>query len=242
MRAAAALLLCALALGGCESSQEKSSQLEQQAKLARAKSPLQGSQGLSITHASKVVQVVSTQTVHSSEGTAVLVTLRNTSTHTLRSVPIAITVKGAGGSTLYQNNSPGLEAALTSVALLAAGQQLTWINDQVQSSEAPASASAEVGEAPPASGAVPQIRVEGVHPSEEAGTSGAAGVVVNDSPIIQRSLVVYGVARRGARIVAAGRAVLPEVPAHGSDPFQILFIGKAQGARLQVTAAPTKLG
>ncbi len=239
MRTATALLLCALALGGCESSQEKSAQLERAAKVERARNPAQASRGLSITQASREVQVVATQVVHSSEGTAAVVRLRNTSAHALRDVPIAITVKSAAGAALYQNNTPGLEAALTSVSLLAPGANATWIDDQVQTSEAPASVSAVVGEAPPASGPIPQVTLFGVHPNEEGGSSGAAGTVHNDSPVAQHNLVVYGVARRGGRIVGAGRAGLAEVPAHGSLPFQALFIGNATGARLEVSAPPT---
>ena len=204
MRGAVALLLCALALGGCESSQEKSAQLEKQAKLAKAAHPVEAAKGLSIAHASSAVRVVGTQAVRSSEGTAVVVTLRNVSTHALRDVPIAITVKGAGGSTLYQNNTAGLEAALTAVPLLPAGARLEWIDDQVQAAEAPASVSALVGEAPQAPATVPRIALTGVHANEEGGSSGVAGTVHNDSAVTQRELVVYGIARRGARIVAAG--------------------------------------
>jgi hypothetical protein len=233
------VLAVALALGGCESSQEKSVQLEKQAKLARAKNPAQAGEGLSIAHASHAVQVVATQALHTSEGTAVVVTLRNVSSHALRDVPIAITVKGAAGSTLYQNNATGLEAALTAVPLLAAGQQFMWIDDQVQAAEAPASVSALVGEAQQAPTPVPQIVLTGVHANEESGASGVAGTVHNDSAVAQRELVVYGIARRGTRIVAAGRAVLSEVAAHGSSPFQVLFIGSASGAQVQASAPPS---
>lgn len=238
-RGLGAALILALAVGGCESSQEKSAQLEKQAKLARAAHPVQAAKGLSIAHPSSTVRVVATQAVHSSEGTAVVVTLRNVSTHALRHVPIAITVKGAGGSTLYQNDTAGLEAALTAVPLLAAGAQFEWIDDQVQAAEAPASVSAVVGEAPQAPASVPQIKVTGVHANEEGGSSGVAGAVHNDSAVTQRELVVYGIARRGGRIVAAGRAVLSQVAAHGSTPFQVLFIGSASGAQVEASAPPS---
>ena len=235
-----AVLVLALALGGCESSQEKSAQLEKQAKLAKAAHPVQAAKGLSIAHASSAVRVVATQSVHSSEGTAVVVTLRNVSTHALRDVPIAITVKGAGGSTLYQNNArrPGSGAHLR-VAARRREQQFAWIDDQVQAAEAPASVSALVGEAPQAPATVPRIVLTGVHANEEGGSSGVAGTVHNDSAVTQRELVVYGIARRGARIVAAGRAVLSKVAAHGSSPFQVLFIGSAAGAHVEASAPPS---
>ncbi len=236
-----ALVTVALAVGGCESSQEKSAQLERAAKVERARNPAQASRGLTIAQVSREVQVVATQVVHSSEGTAAVVTLRNTSAHALRDVPIAVTVKSAHGATLYQNNAPGLEAALTSVPLLAPGADATWIDDQVQASEAPASVSAVVGEAPQAPANVPKVSISGVHQTEEGGSSGAAGTVHNDSAVAQQGLIVYALARRGGRIVAAGRAVLSEVAAHSSSPFQVLFIGSAAGAKLEVSAPPSTL-
>jgi hypothetical protein len=244
VRRLGAVLLAALALGGCESSQEKSARLEKAAKVERARNPVQASRGLSITQASREVRVVATQVLHSPEGDAAVVTLRNTSAHALRDVPIAITVKDAAGGTLYQNNAPGLEAALTSVPLLAPAAQVTWIDDQVQAGGAggaPLTVSALVGEAPQVPASVPKIAVKGVHLTEEAGSAGAAGTVSNDSGVAQHGLVVYGVARRGGRIVAAGRAVLSEVAAHGSSPFQVLFIGAGAGAKLEVSAPPSTL-
>jgi hypothetical protein len=53
---------------------------------------------------------------------------------------------------------------------------------------------------------------------------------------------VYGLARRGGRIVAAGRAVLPEVAANASAPFQAFLVGAPQGATLEASAPPTTLG
>jgi hypothetical protein len=234
-----AALLLALALGGCESSQEKSARLERQAKLERAENHTQSVKGLSIARASRDVQVVATQVLSSTEGAAAVVTLRNTSSHALRDVPIAITVKDTAGGTLYQNNAAGLEAALTSVALLKPGTQVTWIDDQVQASGTPTSVSALVGEAPQAPASVPRIAVTGVHTTEESGSSGVAGTVANDSAVAQHGLVVYGVARRGGKIVAAGRAVLSEVAAHGTSPFQVLFIGSANGAQVEASAPPS---
>lgn len=227
-------LTMALPLSGCESSQERSAQLEHEAK------HLVGAavHGLSIAHASTDVKVLGTQVLHDPEGAAVLVTVRNTSRHALRDVPLAVTVKDAGGAVLYRNDAPGLESGLTSVPLLGPGERFTWIDDQVQASSPPASASAVAGEAATVTGTAPRIRLSGVH-ATAAPEAGVAGTAYNDSGVTQHGLVVYGSARRGGMLVAAGRAVLSEVPAHGSSPFQVLFIGGAQGAKVQATAPPT---
>lgn len=143
--------------------------------------------------------------VHGAEGAAAVVRLRNDSAHALRDVPIAITVKNVRGSTVFQNNAPGLEAALTSLGSLPAHGEATWVDDQVPATGVPASVTAIAGVSPAASGALPQIEVSGVHPSEESGSATTAGTVRNRSNVIQQALVVYVLARRAGRVVAAGR-------------------------------------
>jgi hypothetical protein len=238
VRVAAALaLLVLLALSGCESTQEKSAKLEKTAHHTHLVE-----RGLSVLEQSADVHVLGATLVHGAEGAAAVVTLRNDSAHALRDVPIAITVKDAHGSTVFQNNAPGLEAALTSLGSLPAHDVATWVDDQVPASGAPASVSAIAGVSPPASEPVPQIEVAGLHPSEESDSETAAGTVRNRSTITQQSLVVYVVARRAGRIIAAGRAILPEVSPGASLPFQAFLVGAPRGAPLQAGAPATTLG
>lgn len=94
-----------------------------------------------------------------------------------------------------------------------------------------------------ASGEPPQLSVRGVHVFEDPSNGvGEEGTVRNPSKVTQQKLVVYAVGRRAGRIVAAGRAVLPEVPAGGSVPFQVFFIGDPRGTQLQVSAPASTLG
>ena len=74
-------------------------------------------------------------------------------------------------------------------------------------------------------------------------TSGisAVGRVTNRSSILQRKLVLYCVARRGARIVAAGRGGIDRLKPGKSARYTIFFIGNPKGARLTVAAPPTTL-
>jgi hypothetical protein len=239
---AVALALAGLVLGGCETTAQKSAQLERAAKAhARAAGP--GAHGLAITHPSTLVQVRGSAVVHDREGTAAVVTLRNTSAHALRGVPIEIHVLDARGASIYSNTIPGLGAALTSIAVLPAHGEVSWVDDQVQGAAVAASVQAVVGRAPSTGAAIPEVAIAGAHTTEPAaGESGAEGSVVNRSSVTQRELVVYGLARRGAKIVAAGRAVLQQVPARASVRFQLFFIGDARGATLQLSAPPTTLG
>ncbi len=234
---AAVALLALLALSGCETTAEKSAKLEKAAHHTRL-----AEKGLTITKPSGEVRVLSATLVHGHEGAAAVIALHNTSAHALRAVPIAITVKDAHGAVLFQNNTAGLEPALTSLGSLPAHGQAIWIDDQILASGTPASVSAIVGEAPSVSGALPRIAVQGVHTSEEGGTQGAAGTVHNGSSVTQQNLVVYVLARRAGQIVAAGRAVLPEVGAGASLPFQAFLQGDPSGARLEANAPATTFG
>jgi hypothetical protein len=231
------LLLAALVLTGCESNIERSAAL---AKLAHHST--QTERGLVVTRENPDVRVLSTTVLHEANGTAAVVSLRNDSSKPLRDVPIAITLHGPSGETLYQNNAPGLSIPLVSAPLLVPGQQFDWVDDQVQASGTPGTLSVRVGESPTASGTLPQIAVQGVHLTEEsAGGTSAEGTAVNHSAVAQQELVVFAVARRGGRIVAAGRAVLPSLAAHASASFQVFFIGNPKGAALQLSAPATTL-
>jgi hypothetical protein len=233
--------LAAIALAGCESTQEQSAKLEKAAKreateAARRKALTQRS--LTITRPSAIVKVLAATVLHSSEGAAAAVTLQNTSATMLRDVPIQITVKDASGHSVYTNAMPGLATALVSVPLLAAHATGTWVDDQVQTSAAPASVSAEVGEGERVSAAIPSIAIRGAHLSEGE----AEGSVVNHSTVGQRELVIYAVARRGGAIVAAGRAIIPQAEPGATEQFQAFLIGDSNGAQLEVTAPPSTLG
>jgi len=246
-RLALALALAALAcapvgtLAGCESTQEKSAKLERLAKRqagASARRKALAQRARSIARPSAVVAVTSATVLHSSEGAVAVVTLHNSSATTLRELPIALTVYGAGGAKLYRNDTAGLAPTLAAAPLVGAHAGAVWVDDQVQVSATPSSAHAEVGEGERVTGAIPAIAIHGARLSEGV----AEGSVVNHSRVGQHELVVYALARRGARIVAAGRAVVPQLEAGASQRFQAFLIGRPQGARLEVSAAPGSFG
>jgi hypothetical protein len=235
--AALALLLGLLAMlcSGCETTAEKSAKLEKAAKRHTLAKQL----GLTITRASAVVRVLDTAFVHGREGSAVVVTLRNSSARAMRDVPISLSLKDANGKTVYSNGTPGLAKTLTSIALLPAHAKVTWIDDQIQAASA-AHVAVRVGEGSPASGSTPRLAVAETHlASESPGTSTLEGVVRNHSTTAQPELVIDAVARRGGRVVAAGRAVLASLEASASTPFQAFFVGSATGAQLEVSAPAT---
>jgi hypothetical protein len=238
-RTALVALALAPVLAGCQTTQEKSAQLEKAAKRSRAHA--QKGAGLRVTRPSRQVRVVASVLVHGGEGSAAVVTLRNTSATALREIPLAIEVAGPHRAVQYTNAGAGLSAPLTGLPYLAAHATVTWVDDQVQYSP-PATLRVRVGEAPPAH-AAPALSVSGVKAFEDPSNGpGAEGMVLNRSTTAQHELVVYAVARRGGRVVAAGRGVIPLLAPGQSTRFAAYLVGGSpSGASLEVAAPPSRL-
>lgn len=230
------LALVALPLAGCETTAEKSAKLERQAKKVKLEQ-----KGLTITRPSAQVRVLSTGAVHSPEGAAATVTLENRTAHALRAIPLAISAKDASGSVVYQNDAPGLEAALVSVPSIAPHATVTWVDDQLPTGGTPAAVTATPGEASTDAGTTPKLTISGAKLESEPSGAVVTGTIANGSQVEQRALVVFAVVRRGGRVVAAGRAVLPQLAAGASTRFQAFLIGEGSGT-LEVAAPPTTFG
>lgn len=239
-RLGAAMLLAALAavsLSACQSTKQRSAELEDDgAKVLLADA------GLEIGKRSDVVRVTSTTLLSDANGSAVVVSLRNSSDEDLVEVPILIDVRDAAGKSVYRNDVPGIEPALAHVPYIPAGGETEWVNDQVLASGKPKSVRVVVGaDARPYSGSLPAFdisepRVEG----DPVSGIEAAGRVVNRSGSVQERLLLYAIARRDGRIVAAGRGALEQIKATGKPRhYDIFFIGDPQGARVEVTQFPT---
>lgn len=245
MRAAAALALAALAavaLSACETTQEKSARLEKIALKKAANLPL-GAKGLKISKPSRQIQVLDAVAVHSSEGSAVAVHLRNRSGKAQAVVPVLITLTGANGASVYSNSTPGLATSLVAAPYVPAHGTVVWVDDQIQATAADKGVKTEVGEGEPASDAAPKIEVTGWHLEHEpGGIALVAGKVANRSTVAQRELVVTAVAARGGNAVAAGRSVVPELAAGETGSFQIFLVGSDSGAKLTVGVTPSTLG
>lgn len=229
----------ALVTTGCQSTQSKS------AEIAAELGPVKQEKGLVIKAKSKDVEILSTQLLTDAEGSAVVVAVRNTSNRDLTNVPIAIDVLDAKGKSVYANDIPGLEPALTSIPYVAAGEEATWVNDQVLASGKPESVEVTVGaEAAPFGGKVPAFTVS--DPKLEGDPySGvvAGGNAENASGEKIDRLLLYAVARKGSEVVAAGRGAIEKIkPEPKPLPYNIYFIGDPRGAEVEITYFPTLPG
>lgn len=238
--AALLAVLVAVSLSACQSTKQRSAALEEDgAKVLLA------DVGLEIGERSDAVKVTSTTLLSDANGAAVVVGLRNASGQDLVDVPILIDVRDAAGKSVYRNDVPGIEPALAHVPYIAAGGATEWVHDQVLATGKLKSVRVLVGaDALRYSGSPPDFdvsepRVEG----DPVSGIEVAGTVVNRSGAEQERLLLYAVARRGGRIVAAGRGALEHVKATTKPRhYDIFFIGDPQGAQVEVTPFPTLAG
>lgn len=229
------LALAALALAGCESTQAKS------ARLAKEPSRASHETGVKVTTVNPAVRVVRTSVVHDRFGTAAVVELRSTAKRPEAALPLSFVVEGAGGKREFANDSAGLDATLTHVPLLRPGEQAFWVHDQVQAT-APRRVVAKVGTStvaiPPR---LPRLVAGALKLDHDSSGAFTHGTLRNDSAVQQRKVVVYAVAQRGGKVVAAGRAGIERIAAHGTQPFKVFWIGDPAGAQVRVFAPPTVL-
>lgn len=239
-RGVAAASLAVLALGSlsaCQSTQDRSAELEEQGATT-----LLAEAGLKIAKESTEVHVLSTALLSDRNGSAVVVRLRNDSDQDLVDVPILIRVLDAKGKSVYSNGIPGIEPALAAVPYIPAGGEVSWVNDQVISAGEPKSVKVKVGAGGrPSSEQRPEIEVTA--PALEGDpVSGieATGDVVNRTGQEQGRLLLYVVARQGGKVVAAGRGAIEHLKA-STKPlhYDVFFIGDPTGAALEVASFPT---
>lgn len=230
-----AIALACLTLIGCESTQERSAKLERAHHKATVTS-----QGLKIAQASRSIRVLSAAVLHTTEGTAAVVTLTNNGS-SQREVPLLVSVAQSGGAAVT-NSEPGLARSLTSVAYIPAHATVVWVDDQLTLVGQAGAVTATVGEGRSANGPLPRITL-GTHKLEsEPGGEVLTGTVSNGSSVTQHELVVYAVARRGGRLLAAGRAVIGSVAPSASSQFRVFLIGgSARGTQLTLSAPPSTI-
>jgi hypothetical protein len=232
------LIAVALALAACESTQDKSERLERDGGGALAQE-----KGVVVSKQSRDVKVLSTEVVQDENGTAAVVRIRNTGKSALAQIPVSIDVRGSGaGKSLFRNDDPGLEPSLVRVPVLRPGQEFEWVNDQIAAAEKPRAVKAKVGEAKSVRSDIPKVTVTRPRLEQDPVSGVAAvGFAANRSKVEQRKLVIFAVARKGGRVVAAGRAQINRVKPRKRTRYTIFFIGNPRGARISLEAPPTSL-
>jgi hypothetical protein len=224
-----------LTLTACQSSQDKSREIKARAE-ATAPKPLV------IPKPNKDVKVMDTTLLHDQNGDAIVVSLKNESKETLVSVPILIDIRDAKGTTVYKNNTAGLDFALNHIAVLEPGETFLWVNDQVTGEGRTAKVAVGQPEAKPPGGPLPELAVSPPRLQHDFSGANVSGTVTDKSKIDQSHLILFAVARQGGRIVAAGRGQIKALKVSAKPaPYNIYFIGNPVGAEVEIQAPPTVL-
>ena len=154
-------------------------------------------------------------------GSAVVVDLHNDSDQNLVEVPILIDVLDAKGKSVYSNDIPGIEPALAAVPYIPAGGDAEWVNDQVLASGKPKSVKVKVGAERRLLLRRACPRSRSPRPRSKATRSPgieATGTVVNKTGEDQERLLLYAVARKGGKVVAAGRGAIEHLKPDDETP------------------------
>lgn len=234
---AALAVLGAGALAGCESTQDKSARLARENKGGRKE------RGLVVTKVNPDVKVGTSTVLRDRNGAALVVELTSRASRPLVRVPLSFSIRGRDGKELASNAAPGLDPALTHVPLLTPGRSFAWVDNQVQLAAPAKDAAVKVG-SPDVPTAATLPRVALTRPTltiDPVDGPVAKGFVANRSEVAQRDLVVYCVARRSGRVVAAGRALITSLAPGKRARYSIFFIGDPRGAKLSLSAPPTVL-
>ena len=227
---AASLLLLAVVLSGCATTQDadKRASITADRTLASRK-PLQ------LRGTDREVQVVRTSVIHGRDGSAIVVVLRNRGDSPVNDLPIEVGPEG-GQPLNARPNVPYFQSHAPAIAPGARGdlglrhQGPDRVEPRLRQGGRPRA------EARDDSGS--SLRARGGRLARPGGSSVQAEVT-NDTGIPQYNLDVYAVARKGGRYVAAGRANLEHLGVDASAHLSLPLIGDARGTQVQVFAPQT---
>jgi len=237
----AALGALALTFSACESTESESAKLGREgAKL------IAGAGAVGLGGANRVVHVGQVALVQGSGRTAAVVQLTNTAANTQSNVPVLIDVRSAKGASLYRNDIQGLEPSLQQMPLLRPHTSAWWVDDQVLTAGKPGSVKVRIGGAKGSSsksgamGSPQGIQVSATSLGSDVAGPYLAGEVINRSGVAQHNMPIFAVALRAGHVVAAGRALVPNLSAAPSKPtgFRIYLVGSPAGAHIELNATP----
>lgn len=241
---------------GCVSTQEKNAR----AKLAATR-VLEGRRAPRAARAGGEVRVVGVQAVRGAGRgrSAVVVELRNGAREPRTDVPVTVGVRGPDGRRVRLNGRAGQGWFASHLPAVDGGGRATWVfTTRRPLPRGRLFAVAGALQEPPFSSAsaLPALRAETVAGAEvgravataragsraSASSRGAGRVrvaVVNDSGVPQADVQVYALVRDGRRWVAAGRASVARLGAHGRATVSVPLAGDAAGRPVRVHAIPT---
>jgi hypothetical protein len=229
--------LLGVSAAGCQSTEQESARIGREAKAEPA-----GAAALKLGAVNRSVHASQVTLLSDGGRLAVAAKLTNSSGRAQVNVPLLVSVTGKGGKILYSNSAGGVEVSLQRIALLRPHQSAWWVDDQVLTSQPALAARLRVGSGSKArSSAFGEIATTATRTAREAGISTLSASLVNHSNKGQSKVPVFGVALRGGRVVAAGRAVIGALPGRpgASVAFQMVLVGNPAGASIELSPVPS---
>jgi hypothetical protein len=224
----------AVTVSACESTESES------AKIAREAGAAEVVSSLKLGAVDRNVRVSDVTPLSGGGRRAIAVKLTTTSSHAQREVPLLVQETGDGGKVLY-SNATGAEPLLQRITLLRARASTWWVDDEVLTSGKATGATVTVGtgKRSRADARSTALSATSSHVAGQSGSSTVSALLNNHTGRAQSGVPVFAVALRGDKVVAAGRAVVASVPAHG-DPtsLDIPLVGDATGAKVVLTVLP----
>jgi hypothetical protein len=224
----------AFALTGCVTTQQKNAR-----KALVAERTLASRKRVRVTERNRSVTVAKLSTVNAGHGGALIVRLRNVGSRPLTDLPISVgTVTGKGTRTLL-NAGSDLGYYQTHVAAIGAHAAVTWLFIDRRHPIPRGKPFAIVGRATsPASTTVATLPELSVAAGRERGGT-LRMTVMNRSEVPQYAFPVYALATKGGRLVAVGRATVPQVETQGQTNLDLRLLGDVSGATITGYALPT---
>jgi hypothetical protein len=214
-----------LLVAGCSTTQQKSARAKVQAErlLATRKQVL-------VRQPNPSVRVEGVTLLRGHGRTAVVVALRNDGSRPVSDLPISL--RTGGGR--YLNRRAGLGYFQTHAPAIVPGGEATWVF-VTRARVRARGVSARVGLQPAVSARPARLPLLRAAPAAGIGRA----TVTNSSGVPQYGLVVYAFARRGARLVAAGRGSLARLGPGRRATVPLSLVGSARGLTMRVQAPPT---
>lgn len=242
--ATAGILVLAPALlaglvAGCTTTQQQAARLHLRSEREDA-----GRKPIEVKRPNPDVRVIESSIVRGSGGAAVAVTLRNTGADPLNDLPLAVGVRSPDG-TVFLNDRGHLPYFQTHAPALAPGARTTWVFTSTKTLPAGVPV-AKVGVPAPhpltTASSVPELDVSHVtasHQNSDAKETSVEVEVTNHTGMPQYDVAVYAWARKGGRLVAAGRGSVEELASDSTATVKLELIGAPGDARVHVAAPPT---
>jgi hypothetical protein len=238
-RALAAFIVLGLGLlaSGCESTQAKNAQIAKQGV-----SVMQDTKAFSVGKRSGTVKVKRSFVLSAGGTSAVALELKVGGAKAQANVPITFTVSGKDGKPQFSNTLAGLEPSLQTLATAVPHKTTWWVNDQLLGAKDPTKVKVEIGDGKRID-TVPEVDVSDTDFKPDPAGTYYEGVLTNKTGKDLTNVPVFGVGLKGGKVVAAGRSIVPKLPAKPTPgkptKFRIFFTGDPTGTTVQVTVAPS---